>query len=121
MARSLGRNALGFGVLDCRPLLGLRLGGDLERVALGLLLGLDEVDPLAALGDLAFARCDDGLLSPRKLSARLLGRDQGHSLLPLLLRNRDQPLLLSELDLPLALDLEPLGLLHALNLFSLDR
>ena len=82
---------------------------------------IDELDHLAPLRNLLFARRDHGLLRFREPAPRRLGRDAGFRVLALLLGDRNQPLPLLDLENALALNLQALGLLSALDLFSLDR
>ena len=117
---------LGFGAhrraaIGRRRLLGA--GGDREphRVALGLLLGHDQLDALAPLRHLGLAGGEDLLLRRHRERPRLVGRRLRLGLRPRLLGDGDRPLLLGQLDRLAALDLELLDVALLGDALLLDR
>ena len=87
-------------------LLGLRLAGQAQRLALGFARRGDQFGRLAAFGDLALARRDRLLLGVDRLRPRSLCGGDGDGAFGGRLRDRDRALDLGELDRPVALDLQ---------------
>src|SRR5262249_44679647 len=98
-------DAVGFSAIGRRLLLGFGLEFHLHRLALSLLGRVDELDALAALGDLHVSNGVDPLLRLDHQRASVLGDLLRLRLSPGSLRDCDDALLLLELTRLLAVDL----------------
>ncbi len=103
------RLAFGFAANRLAPvergfLLGLGFDLDRDRIALGLLGCLDQLDLLAPLGDLALARGGDALLGFDRLGAGIVGLGLGLAFLAALVLDRDLLLLPGDLERALLID-----------------